>query len=708
MAKRGKANVSYAAKKIAAEETAALQAIENQKTNDEATADSFMNFAMNLGIGTDNSSSQSTYGFNPITRQRVTLEWIHRGSWLGGVAVDVVADDMTKAGVDIYGELSPSLIQQIDESAVRNGVWAGINDTIKWSRLYGGAIGVILIDGQDPSTPLRIDTIRRDQFRGILSLDRWMVEPTLNDLVTDMGPDMGLPKYYKVTSMAPAMMNQRIHYSRCLRMDGIRLPYWQRVMENMWGLSILERLYDRMVAYDSASTGAAQLVYKSYIRTYKIKGMRSLIASGGDALNGLTRYVDMMRRFQGIEGMTLMDADDSFETHSTGAFGGLSEALSQFAMQISGALQIPIVRLFGQSPSGFSTGEIDLRSYYDTIRQQQEKDLRRSVTKVYRAIAKSEGIELPEGFRIEFKSLWQLSDGEKSVVANKNVETVSIASAAGIISRGTALKELRQQSKITGMFSNITDQIEEEAAIEAELMRQQGEEQLAWGQGDEPKVEKPVVHGTTSPESKAIRPGNGKRFVPGHNLASEAHKEVGAYHAHSGVGFGSRNIRKTGEVHLPETGTKLPKLESTDKLFKDELSRLNLEEKSILSTTTALKAAGIIFSRKDGKILMLQRSATAKDYPSYWDLPGGHIEAGETPEQAARREAKEETGFIYDGELMVLSVEESYVTYVAKGGKFPESITLCKESDGYAWVSLEKLPEDTHPCLKELLEGINA
>jgi hypothetical protein len=29
----------------------------------------------------------------------------------------------------------------------------GINDTLKWSRLYGGAILVMLIDGQDMSTP---------------------------------------------------------------------------------------------------------------------------------------------------------------------------------------------------------------------------------------------------------------------------------------------------------------------------------------------------------------------------------------------------------------------------------------------------------------------------------------------------------------------------------------------------------------------------
>jgi len=82
-----------------------------------------------------------------------------------------------------------------------------------------------------------------------------MVEPSLYDLVTDYGPNLGLPKFYRVTAMAPALINQKIHYSRVIRFDGIKMPYWQRVMENLWGISVLERMYDRMIAFDSATTG---------------------------------------------------------------------------------------------------------------------------------------------------------------------------------------------------------------------------------------------------------------------------------------------------------------------------------------------------------------------------------------------------------------------------------------------------------------------
>lgn len=433
------------------------------KATKNGTLDSFVNFAQNLGIGADNPLSSGSYGFNPITRNRTLLEWIHRGSWLGGVAIDVVADDMTRAGVAIKGEMKPEDITALDEDITGLGVWASINDVIKWSRLYGGCIGVILIDGQDPETPLRIQTIRKGQFRGILPLDRWMVEPSLSDLVTDLGADLGLPKFYRVVAQAPALSGMRIHHSRCIRVEGIRLPYWQRVMENLWGISELERLYDRMIAFDSASTGAAQLVYKAYIRTYKIEGMREIVAAGGEALNGLTAYVDVMRRFQSMEGVTLMDAADTFEGVAHNAFGGLSDALMQFGQQLSGALQIPLVRLFGQSPAGFSTGDTDLRNYYDTIKQKQERNLRVPITKIYRIAAASAGLNVPEGFRIEFNSLWQTSDKDKADIAMITQDTINKAEESGLISKATALKELKQSSTITGIFTNITDEEIKEA-----------------------------------------------------------------------------------------------------------------------------------------------------------------------------------------------------------------------------------------------------
>lgn len=479
-----------------------------------ATFDGFLNMAHKLGIGADNVLSSSSYGFNPITRNRQLLEWIHRGSWIGGLVVDVVADDMTRAGVDFLSDMDPSNEARLLAKIRRMGIWEAINDTVKWSRLYGGSLCLALIDGQDPRTPLNLDTIGPGQFKGLLTLDRWMVDPSVEDLVTEFGPNLGLPRYYRVQANAPALRGEAVHHSRVLfRLDGVKLPYQQRLTENLWGISIIERLYDRMIGFDSATTGAAQLVNKAHLRTLSVKGLRDLVAAGGRPLQGFYAYVDNMRRFQGVEGMSVVDADDTFETQQTSSFSGLSDALIQFGQQLSGATQIPLVRLFGQSPAGLnSTGESDLRTYYDHINQRQERDLHHGLVMVHRLQARSMQIDLPSDFDLSFTPLWQLNATEKAEVANKAQTVISGAVDAGLIGRRTALKELRQISRATGYFTNITAEMIEAADDE---IQPPGIEGLG-GEGlpGLPGVENllgGMTNGKTGPNGPTGEPADGPR-----------------------------------------------------------------------------------------------------------------------------------------------------------------------------------------------------
>ena len=444
----------------------ALSDDDKARENRLGVNDSFVNFQHNMGIGADNPLSSASYGFNPITRNKTLLEWIYRGSWFGGIVVDAYAEDMTRAGCTILGEIDPLSISKIESRLIQLAIWERIADTIKWARLYGGAIAVLLIDGQDMSTPFNPSTIRKGQFCGLAVLDRWMVTPSLNDLVTDFGPNLGLPKFYRVVDNSSVLPNKTIHYSRCIRMDGIKMPHQQRLAENLWGISIHERLYDRMVGFDSATTGAAQLVYRSYLRTVKIKGLKEIVATGGKPLEGLVAYVNAMRRYQGIEGITMLDLEDETSSETHGAFGGLSDVMAHLAEQLAGAAGIPLTRLFGQSPAGFSTGESDMQQYYDTIRQKQEVTLKTGMLLIYRCIANSCGIQWLEDLDIEFNSLWQVSEDQKADIATKVTQPVQSAFDTGLISQATALKELKQSSRITGVFSNITDEEIQDAETE--------------------------------------------------------------------------------------------------------------------------------------------------------------------------------------------------------------------------------------------------
>lgn len=422
------------------------------------TADGFQNFAARLGLGAGSQNDQSSYGFDLLSRDRVKLEAMYRSSWVVGQVVDVVAEDMTREGITLRGLDDPSDAEEIQKAMDELEIWNELTNVIKWGRLYGGAIAVMMIDGQDVSTPLNIDTVGKDSFKGLMVLDRWLVLPTLQDLVSDYGPDFGKPKYYDVIADSLGLSNQRIHHSRVIRFDGVDLPYWQRVAENLWGQSVIERLLDRLIAFDSTTTGIAQLVYKAHLRTYKVKGLRSIIAGGGKALDGLIKQIEHIRLWQSNEGMTLMDAEDEFQTHSY-SFAGLDAVLLQFGQQLSGCTGIPLVRLFGQSPSGMNaTGESDLSNYYDNINQQQERRMRTGLGKLLRIISLSKlGKPLPDSFTFDFASLWQMDDSQKAEVAEKITNAVCKAQEQGLITEQAAMKELRQSSEITGIFSNITD-----------------------------------------------------------------------------------------------------------------------------------------------------------------------------------------------------------------------------------------------------------
>lgn len=424
-----------------------------------ATLDTFQNFAAKTGIGTNTLSTANTYGFNPITRNRTLLEWMYRGSWLCGVAVDCVADDMTREGINLSSAMDPDDKENL-EAAIRNHqIWISLNQVAKWARLYGGALGYICIKGQKPDTPLNIDTVGPGQFLGIIPMDQWMTTPDFNTAITQPGPDYGNPQFYTVTATSPQFPFPRIrvHASRCVRMLGIELPYWQRTMENMWGISIYERIFDRLTAFDSTTQGAAQLAYKAYLRTFKVKGLRSIIATGGPAFEALTKQMELMRLYQSNEGITLMDDADTFETQEY-TFSGISDILNSMAEQISGATQIPLARLFGQSPGGLNaTGDHDLRTYYDNIKRLQERWFRRGLDVVLRCLAQSEQIELPDGFQYDFTSLWQMTDDEKSKVDQQDTQAVVSVQATGLLSPAGFLKELRQRGRATNRWQTISD-----------------------------------------------------------------------------------------------------------------------------------------------------------------------------------------------------------------------------------------------------------
>jgi 8-oxo-dGTP diphosphatase len=77
-----------------------------------------------------------------------------------------------------------------------------------------------------------------------------------------------------------------------------------------------------------------------------------------------------------------------------------------------------------------------------------------------------------------------------------------------------------------------------------------------------------------------------------------------------------------------------------------------------------LRVAGALVVDDSGRIFFQKRSAQRKLFPNTWDIVGGHLEPGETVEDALRREVTEETGWHVAEVLGVVGI----YTYVGDDG----------------------------------------
>lgn len=445
----------------------------------DAITDGYLNAIEHAGRWGSYKSAADVFIWDRLSWRYEELLKMYRGSWLVGMLIDSIAEDMFQYGVTFTGSsLDPDLNTKLQNNLTNLGIWDTLIALVKKGRLFGGAIAAIDIYGQDWDQPLNLETIAQGTFQGLRVFERWYVRPSVSDLVPK-GLDVGLPKFYEITtqpiSVSPEfdwgryednlpdnalMAGDSIHHTRAIRSIGVELTYIEQVSEQYWGMSILERYQHEIYAYHKAYGAYANMLSFLGIRVLKLADFKDILASGQPSA-ALANRIQSLDTLQSNANLTVIAMEDDFSIHQFD-IGRYEDIFRPILQPIAAGEDIPLVILYGESPKGMNaTGKSDRDNWAESIKRRQE-NLREYLRILFKVNYCSVTGELPPpDFDFEFVPLIPESRKEQAEVAYGITKTVVTALEAGIISPSIAARELSQQNVFKNLDDDHIEELEE-------------------------------------------------------------------------------------------------------------------------------------------------------------------------------------------------------------------------------------------------------
>jgi phage-related protein (TIGR01555 family) len=370
---------------------------------------------------------------------------------------------MLKNWIGVRSQVTPEALDQLATAEAEIGLKASLLTGMRWGYLFGGAIGIILIEGQEGEMdkPLDLRTVLPGCFKGLYIVDRWCGVSPSSELVSNLSdPDLGLPDYYTIIASDLANQSPRVHHSRVVRFTGLKLPNYEERANMYWGESVIEPVYDELVKRDNVSSSIASLVFQAKVTTMAIKNLDVLFGGGDPKM-----IRDFWARMYGSAQLrnnfgTQVIGDEDKITQSQFSFSGLEGVYDGVISDLSGAAEIPVTRLFGRSATGLNaTGEGDEKIYIDRVEGRQDAQLRPIINKLYRILMVSTWGKIPNDFKFKFNPIRSADIHDMARVAEFKGRTIVDTFKAGLTDQATAQKELREMSQDTGMFTDISDEM---------------------------------------------------------------------------------------------------------------------------------------------------------------------------------------------------------------------------------------------------------
>lgn len=395
--------------------------------------DGYVNLLNKYGTKQDNSEAYK-FEREPVIPD-MQLTGLYEGNGLFSKIIDTPAEEALKHGFDL--NLKSDELNAFVEDALDDLEWEEKAATaIKWARLYGGALIVMLIDdGRGLEEPVDWEHIRSiDELR---IYERSIVQPDYASLyhqdyggkgVGNRVSKFGQPEYYYVSSIYGSF---KVHESRCLVFrNGVLPEQTSNATYLFWGMPEYVRIRRALRETVTAHTDSVKLLERSVQAIYSMKGLASLLTTD-DGENQVLKRLQLVDTSRGLLNSIAIDSEGEQYDFKTFQFSGVKDVIDATCNMLSALTNIPQTILFGRSPAGMNaTGDSDFESYYNFVEKIQrlmlKRNLRTLLDVVFRAgIASGDVAEEPD-YKLEFKPLWSLSDTEQAAVDQTKAQTALV------------------------------------------------------------------------------------------------------------------------------------------------------------------------------------------------------------------------------------------------------------------------------------------
>lgn len=395
--------------------------------------DGYVNLLNKYGTKQDNSEAYK-FEREPVIPD-MQLTGLYEGNGLFSKIIDTPAEEALKHGFDL--NLKSDELNAFVEDALDDLEWEEKAATaIKWARLYGGALIVMLIDdGRGLEEPVDWEHIRSiDELR---VYERSIVQPDYASLyqqdyggkgVGNRVSKFGQPEYYYVSSIYGSF---KVHESRCLVFrNGVLPEQTSNATYLFWGMPEYVRIRRALRETVTAHTDSVKLLERSVQAIYSMKGLASLLTTD-DGENQVLKRLQLVDTSRGLLNSIAIDSEGEQYDFKTFQFSGVKDVIDATCNMLSALTNIPQTILFGRSPAGMNaTGDSDFESYYNFVEKIQrlmlKRNLRTLLDVVFRAgIASGDVTEEPD-YKLEFNPLWSLSDTEQAAVDQTKAQTALV------------------------------------------------------------------------------------------------------------------------------------------------------------------------------------------------------------------------------------------------------------------------------------------